>query len=130
MNDQTPEWVKKAEEDFTTIEQLFIEGKRPPLAVVCFHAQQCVEKYLKAYLIEHSISFEKSHNLTILIDLALPLQAEWNIHRDAMAILTNFAILSRYPDEMFINRKITQDAVDIAIEMREIISSRIENRIK
>ena len=121
MNEQTPEWVRKAEEDFSTIEQLFIEGKRPPLTVVCFHAQQCVEKYLKAYLIEHDIPFEKTHNLTILLELALPILPEWVIHRDAMAVLTNFAILSRYPDEIIINRKIHQDAVDIAIEMREII---------
>jgi len=125
MNEQTPEWVKKAEEDFSTIEQLFIEGKRPPLAIVCFHAQQCVEKYLKSYLIEHNIAFERTHNLATLIDLTLPLKPEWAIHRDAMGVLTNFAILSRYPDEMIIDRKTTQDAVHITIEMREIIRAEL-----
>jgi hypothetical protein len=39
-----------------------------------------------------------------------------------MAVLTNFAIVSRYPEEVIINRKITQDAV----EMREIIRTELE----
>jgi HEPN domain-containing protein len=125
MNEQTPEWVGKAEEDFSTIEQLFIEGKRPPLAIVCFHAQQCVEKYLKAYLIEKNIEFEKTHSLTILLELALPSVPQWVLHRDALAVLTNFAVISRYPDEIIIDRKITQDAVDIALEMREIIRTEL-----
>jgi HEPN domain-containing protein len=125
MNGQTLEWVKKAEEDFSTIEQLFIEGKRLPLAVVCFHAQQCIEKYLKAYLIERNLPFDKIHNLVTLIDQILPVMPEWDIRRDAMGVLTNFAVLSRYPDEVTINRKITQDAVDITLEMRELIRTEL-----
>lgn len=121
MTDITLEWIRKAEEDYSTIEQLFIEGKRPPLSVVCFHSQQCVEKYIKAFLIEANIPFEKIHNLVILIDQAIPLKPEWSIHRDALGVLTNYAVLSRYPDEFNFDRKTTQNAVDIAIEMRETI---------
>ena len=50
---------------------------------------------------------------------------EWNIHRYAMSVLSNFAVLSRYPDEVIIDRKITQDAVDIALEIRELIRTEL-----
>lgn len=121
MKEQTLEWVKFAEEDFSAIQQLFIEGKRPPYYVVCFHAQQCVEKYLKAFLVEHEIAFERTHRLTTLLDHALFLHPEWDLHRDALIILTNYATDSRYPGEVHIDRRITQNAVEIALEMRELI---------
>jgi HEPN domain-containing protein len=30
---------------------------------VCFHAQQCVEKYLKAFLVLEGIDFPKTHDI-------------------------------------------------------------------
>jgi HEPN domain-containing protein len=44
------EWVKKAEDDLKTAAHTLKLGKTCPTNTVCFHAQQCVEKYLKAYL--------------------------------------------------------------------------------
>ncbi|MBY0525833.1 MAG: HEPN domain-containing protein [Gemmataceae bacterium] len=44
--------------------------QRPkPVEAVCFHAQQCVEKYLKAILVYRSIPFPKSHNIRVLMAL-------------------------------------------------------------
>ena len=37
--------------------------KSPNYDGVCFHAQQCIEKYLKAKLVEADIDFPKTHNL-------------------------------------------------------------------
>ena len=121
MKELTREWTRFAEEDYSAVVQLFIEGKNPPYGIVCFHCQQCVEKYMKAFLTEHGIEFEKTHRLTPLLDLCLPIHPEWDLHRDALKVLTNFAVISRYPYEVEVNRKITQNAVDIAIEMREIV---------
>jgi HEPN domain-containing protein len=44
------QWVSKAEEDLTAAEYLLTMGGQCPFATVCFHAQQLVEKYLKALL--------------------------------------------------------------------------------
>ncbi len=48
--------------------QHLIEIKQDlPLDTVCFHVQQCAEKYIKAYLIYCEIDFKKSHDLGELI---------------------------------------------------------------
>lgn len=46
MNEATEPWVIKAEEDLKAAWILF-ESNDFPSSVVCFHAQQAVEKFLK-----------------------------------------------------------------------------------
>ena len=48
----TLEWVNKAEEDAAVAERESRVRKRPSPGAVCYHAQQCIEKYLKAVLQE------------------------------------------------------------------------------
>ena len=45
------EWVEKAEEDLTNAEHTLTMEAHCPFSTVCFHAQQCVEKYIKALLV-------------------------------------------------------------------------------
>jgi len=40
-------WVARAEEDYS-LARSALRRKRPLTSGACFHAQQCVEKYLKA----------------------------------------------------------------------------------
>ena len=42
-------WIQKAEVDIKTA-KILIESEDPPTESICFHAQQAVEKLLKAYL--------------------------------------------------------------------------------
>lgn len=44
-------WIKKAEGDLKTAEHALTLKERCPFDTVCFHAQQCAEKYLKALLV-------------------------------------------------------------------------------
>ena len=44
------EWVAKAENDLKSAALILRAGKDCPTDTVCFHAQQVVEKYLKALL--------------------------------------------------------------------------------
>jgi len=50
MNSPVQEWIGKAEEDFHVALSLRRMRRHPAHNAVCFHAQQCVEKYLKAVL--------------------------------------------------------------------------------
>lgn len=50
MNPITIEWADKAEGDFATAQRELDAADHPNYDAVCFHAQQCVEKYLKACL--------------------------------------------------------------------------------
>jgi HEPN domain-containing protein len=92
-------WIKKAEQDYEAARSLLRKRKAPLPDIVCFHAQQCAEKYLKAFLILHRVYFPKTHDLIELLNLAEP-------HRPTLALLKPFllelrpyAVAFRYPDE-------------------------------
>ena len=55
MNGIVAEWIEKAEGDYRTAEREMRVRKAPNYDAVCFHAQQCAEKYLKAFLAHHQL---------------------------------------------------------------------------
>jgi HEPN domain-containing protein len=56
------EWIAKADEDFEFAE-INLEEEKPFYAQICFHFQQAVEKYLKAYIITNGLEFRRVHDL-------------------------------------------------------------------
>lgn len=60
MKRETEEWLKIVEEDFQAAEHLF---EMSLFRMVCYHAQQSVEKILKAILTEKEIEFSRTHNV-------------------------------------------------------------------
>jgi HEPN domain-containing protein len=53
-------WMRKADNDLKTAKDE-LNTEEPATDTICFHAQQCAEKYLKAFLlIYHEIEFEKN----------------------------------------------------------------------
>ncbi len=109
MKSSTHEWVEKAEGDFRMMEREARARKQPNYDGLCFHAQQCVEKYLKARMIEADIEFPKIHILAKLLDLVLPVEPLWEAFREHMIYLTNFSVTYRYPGESA-DRKTALDA--------------------
>jgi HEPN domain-containing protein len=97
MKASTREWVGKAEEDFAVILALARRRKKPLWASLGFHAQQCVEKYLKARLNEASIPFQKTHDLEVLLVQGLVAEPLWSAFRSAFKRLSQAAVASRYP---------------------------------
>ena len=63
------EWIKKAENDLKNAEYV-LNMDDPPTDTVCFHSQQCAEKYLKSFLEYYNTDFGRTHNLRFLIELA------------------------------------------------------------
>ena len=51
------QWVEKAEEDLCVAEHTLTLDENCPYGTVCFHAQQCAEKYLKALLALHAVPY-------------------------------------------------------------------------
>ena len=77
----TAEWVTKVEGDFATALRELRARKDPNYDSACFHARQCVEKYLKARLQEEAIVFPRTHSLALLLDLLIPIEPSWEILR-------------------------------------------------
>ena len=100
--------------------------------LLCFHAQQAVEKALKAVLIINNISYPKTHNIRTLLDL-LPKEIVLPADVDAAAILTDYAVSGRYPDEVEeVSEEEYQEAVRLALvgcPMGRIYTPRTRYRI-
>ena len=99
MKPITAEWVAKAEGDFAIVERECQVQDNPNYDGICFHAQQCAEKYLKARLCEADITFGKIHDLVALLEQALKVEPGWEDFREDLAYLSDFAIAFRYPGE-------------------------------
>ncbi len=99
MKPTTAEWVAKAEGDFAVMERECQVTVCPNYDAVCFHAQQCAEKYLKARLCEADVAFGKTHDLAALLDHVLDLELGWERFREDLAYLSDFAASFRYSGE-------------------------------
>ena len=120
MKPITLEWIAKAEGDFHSCDRENRARKRPNYDGACFHAQQCVEKYLKARLQEASIPFPKTHDLEELLRLVLPVEPRWLALKTAVAALGGFAIVFRYPGPSA-TRKIARETLKHSRFVRKIV---------
>ena len=125
MNPITSEWVSKAEGDFATAQRELQVLEGANYDAVCFHAQQCVEKYLKARLQEIGIPFGKTHDLSTLLDLLLPVEATWNTLREDLNALTVFAVTYRYPGDSA-DETDAREAVNHCEKVRRILRSSLD----
>lgn len=99
MKTLTAEWVTKAEGDFSIVERESRARKNPSYDGICFHAQQCAEKYLKARICEADLKFDKVHDLNVLLNQAVAVEPLWESFRKDLSCLSDFAVNFRYPGD-------------------------------
>jgi HEPN domain-containing protein len=116
------EWVEKAESDWKTAILVSRAGKKGPADAACFHAQQCAEKYLKAYLAFQSVAFPKTHSIQRLISLT-PADARPNVGVREQALLSEYAVGSRYPGWPDASLAEARQAVALARRVRRHVRS-------
>ena len=97
MKTDTREWVKKAENDFTVATQILRRRKDVVPDAASFFCEQCVEKYLKARLVEAGISFPRTHDLLLLLNLCLPVEPLWSAYAKIVDNMSDYAVDFRYP---------------------------------
>lgn len=97
MNDELVNlWIIKADHDIKTAKDE-INTDDPGTDAVCFHSQQCVEKYLKSYLVFKGIEIIKSlktHDISELIDYCKNIDKDFEqlISNNDADRLTNYSI--------------------------------------
>lgn len=91
------EWLAKADNDLKTAVHTLTLGKDCPTDTVCFHAQQCVEKYIKALLVFRATTFPKTHDIHMLRAL-LPPKLRPKLDKKVQERLTHYATDLRYPE--------------------------------
>lgn len=120
MKPITHEWVDKAEADLVSALREYRARNQPNFDAACFFAQQCIEKYLKARLVEGGIKYPRTHDLSALLDLALRVEAGWESFRTKLDTLTSYAVEFRYPGESA-TREMTRTAIADAKAIRVLI---------
>jgi HEPN domain-containing protein len=92
-----PEWIAKAEGDWEALEILLTRNSPGLRDAVVFHAQQCVEKLLKARLIQRGQPVDKIHDLAALSRQLEAVDSQWRWNSEELADLSSGAVLARYP---------------------------------
>ncbi len=108
-------WRKKADNDLLTA-QTMLRNNPPVTDTACFHAQQCAEKMLKAYLTLLDIHVEKTHDLLRLLKPCVEHDAAFACLADAADGLNPYAVEARYADDW---RDIPPEEAARAVELAE-----------
>jgi HEPN domain-containing protein len=120
MNQEISAWVSKAEEDWRTMCRESKVTDEPSLNAVCFHAQQCVEKYFKARLRFAEIPFSKTHDLLILFEEIILVEPRWEMLRSGLGDLSAYAVALRYPGLDATHDQVTQ-SVEFCNTVRKLV---------
>jgi HEPN domain-containing protein len=124
-DDYLSNWIFRANEDIAVIENLFKTDMEYYASSICFHAQQAVEKFLKAFLIFHDIDFPKTHDLEFLLTECQKInKSDFNFD---FGSLTDFGVSVRYPDDFFVPDKVdTINYRDIAQKVKIVVEDKIK----
>ncbi len=118
--------ARKATEDAVALREF--EGN-PEIAdsILGFHAQQAIEKWLKAVLAEKGVDFEYTHDLRRLIELIEGTDITFPLDTPKVVMFTEFAAPLRYEDlldEEPLNRRAAVIVVsEVATWARGILES-------
>ena len=124
MNPATAEWVTKAEADFATAGRELRARKAPNYDAVCFHTQQCAEKYLKAVLQENERHIPKIHNLIELMLLCEKMDSSFEMLRADLVVMERYSVGIRYPCE-FAEKSDAQSAYAAAKTVQAYIRQKL-----
>jgi len=119
-------WFLKADNDLKTGKDE-LRTDDAATDTVCFHMQQCVEKYLKAYLVFNNREISKTHNLTILLQQCIEIDQEFErLHKIDADELSVYAVDTRYPDDFYMPTMAeSNDAVTVAEQVRDFVRNKI-----
>src|SRR4030067_2967013 len=113
-------WISCADEDLGLAQYaLKMPGSRP-YRLIAFHAQQCAEKYLKAYLVYNDIDFPYTHNIKKLLDFCG--SHIWIEEIKRAEELTPYAVTARSPG---IDEIVTEDEAIQAVKLDSIVRKTI-----
>ena len=121
-------WITKADNDLKVAEhEMNISVDECVTEAICFHCQQAVEKYLKAYLIFQKHDFGKTHNLEYLIELCSKYDKEF--HKINVGNLSFYAVEIRYPDDFYIPTiKEAKESIEIAKQVKNFVLRKIKDK--
>lgn len=124
MKPITAKWIEKAESDYR-VARRSLQAEPLPADVICFHVQQCIEKYVKAFLQEQGIPVEyaDSKMASLLLDCASA-DPDFESYRNDFEQLDQFGIKTLYPGR-WASQQDVLDASAILERVRPFIRSKL-----
>jgi len=99
MKNETKNWLYFANNDIHMISDNINTEDPEATGAIAVFCQQAVEKFFKAYLIEHSVDFPKTHDLLNLYSKVKAIK-DWGIDEIILASLNGLYIKTRYPSDI------------------------------
>jgi len=127
MRPDVAAWIKRAEEDLFTAEAL-LSFKKPAPWIICFHAQQAAEKFLKAFLIHHYKPVSKTHDIKALVLECSKIDPFFkDLLKKEVDRLTEYAVETRYPGLFEPDIDEAREAIELASKVREFVLERLKS---
>lgn len=124
MNPLTLEWIQTAEGDYASAWHCH-QGQKSMYDIICFLSQQCIEKYLKAWLQENNVPFTKTRDLERLLGLIVPSIPDWHVWQADFSVFSEDAIDFLYPGKYATATDASQ-AIHTCTEVRQAIRSKLK----
>ena len=133
MNDKIVKiWLKYANDDLKAGVLLFNNDPDEFKSIVCYHMEQAVEKYLKAYLVANNIEIDDNHRKHHTHDIAKLIETCKKIDNDFSSLykieadrLTDYAVKSRYPASDNPSIEDERESISITEQVRQFIIKKI-----
>ena len=125
--DLAKEWLRYAKSDLNTARHMFSDVHPKETEISCYHAQQCAEKSLKAYLIAKETDLPYIHDLVELIRLCTALESNFSTIQPYCVSLNPYGVQVRYPNELSVDDSITAQAINYAEKILEFCENKINN---
>lgn len=117
MNGTVREWMDKAEADYHVATREVRVVKDRGNDAVCFHAQQCIERLVKAALIQRNVIPPRIHDLVEFSRLLGRACEHWDYPVEELRFLSLSAVTFRYPGTAA-SAEDAQSAFDICTRVR------------
>ena len=115
------QWLGKAGNDLLNIRNNFA-AEHIPTDTICFHAQQAIEKLLKATLIGHGRNVTKTHDLVKLLSDVSDVAPELLPYEEHLEEISEYGVAARYPDDFYEpGHEEAQRAFEVALDIEAIV---------
>ncbi len=121
------QWLIHGDEDLRlATHAMILQAEEAPYRLIAYHAQQCAEKYLKAFLVYCVVDFPYTHNISILLELCGE-HADWPVELQDAEQLTLYSITTRYPGE---DEQVSESEAKRAIELAQQVRIQVRTALK
>ena len=127
--DAVKKWIAKAESDLK-IAKDEMQFPEPATDAVCFHTQQCAEKYLKAFLIFHGKPLKRTHDITTLIGECAKIDPDFEkLYKFNADELSDYAVDVRYGDVFYFpSKNEAREAIEIAEKVKKFVLEKFKTK--